>query len=632
LESDPHTYYTLTNNPTADNGDMRIVNQTEDTIWINWCRPENNWSAGITGARLSRYTTDPSAAVILADFSTDPTAAGTDRGYASDSFTCGTLADDGLTAGVVYTYMLEYQNGDGIRSQPMIVSQETYGRPCCDELPEGCTGVCAMAVTGPDGCEYPGLHEDPEVTCDDLDNDCDGDIDEGVLNLCGYCGPAPVEVCDGVDNDCNGIIDTDAVDGPTRYLDRDGDGYGDPSTAAIVCVDGPEWVSNDLDCDDTNAAINPGAEEVCDGVDNDCNGEIDETGGFITYYSDGDGDGYGDNGDTVEACVIPTGFTTDNTDCDDSLSSVYPGAPETCNGIDDDCDGAIDNGWANVEVDVVTVRSTAHYGPEWVGAGNCMNDDFEDEFVCEGIMVVEFMVTNPSAYDVPTEVTVDFRIDDAAGPRITTVKPLNVPVDAGTSETYYACFGSSYDGLADMWVGLNNASDHMPLCAPVQTVNADTDFTGGDEICDGNDNNCDGLVDNNACGAVEVCVNDPGTASDWICVAAMTEEGACEGADCIVSCEYDSDCELDGAQCLNGLCVDMRWAEVEDDTAAPAAEVNAAPRDGAVEAETSLGSQEPGEAGCSSVPGRRSTSVGWAGMLLALTLVRRRRCRDACRA
>ncbi len=248
-------------------------------------------------------------------------------------------------------------------------------------------------------------------------------------------------------------------------------------------------------------------------------------------------------------------------------------------------------------------------------------------------MVVEFMVTNSSSFTVPTAVTADFRIDGATGPRITAVKPLSVPVAAGSEETYFACFGSSHGGISeDMWVGLNNAGDHLPLCAPAETVNPDTNFTGGDEICDGNDNNCDGLVDNNACGAVEVCVNDPGTAEDWICVAAMTEEEDCDGADCIVSCEYDSDCELDGAQCLNGSCVDMRWAEVEDDTAAEAAEASAAPGDGAAGADPSLGSQEPGEAGCSSVPGRRSTSAGWAGMLLALTLVRRRRCRDAGRA
>ena len=629
-ESAGVTYYTNVNNPTADNFDLRVINQTEDTIWINWCRPENNWSAGVTGARVLRWTDNPAAAVVVADFPTDPTVSGTARGYASDSDTCGTFADTGLAAGVEYTYQLEYQNGDGVVSEPMTVAQTTFGASCCDELAEGCEGVCAMAVTGATGCEYPPLFEDPEVSCDGLDNDCDGEVDEGLLNACGTCGPAPAEVCDGLDNDCDGEIDTDATDGPTRYFDADGDGYGDPATATVMCVATPGWVDNGLDCDDTDEDINPGADEICDGVDNNCNGEIDETGAALSFFADGDGDGFGDSGDVTTSCVAPAGYVADSSDCDDTRDFVYPGATETCNGLDDDCDGDIDDGFASVELEVTSISNTAAIGPE-----GCQNPDF-DGVECEGAMVIEFTVTNNSALTVPTDVTVDFRLDSDSGPRVTTATELVREVDPGTVETFQYCFGTEYDGtVRDLWVGLDNATDYLPMCAPAEYLNEDTEFSGGAEVCDGLDNDCDGEIDGEySCdgSATLLCIVDPLIAEEYLCVAAMTEEPDCEGDDCsVISCEADADCGLDGAECINGSCVDMRWVEFSEDPAAEAAGVGAVAGDGAVTTESSPGSQEPGETGCSSVSGRSSSSAGWAGMLLALALGRRRRCRDVVR-
>ena len=625
-ESAPITYYTMVNNPTADNGDLRIISQTEDTIWVNWCRPENNWSAGITGARLLRWSDDPGAAVELAAFPTDPTATGTGRGYASDTGDCGTFADTGLDAGVTYSYQLFYQNGDGVVSEGLVVTQDTFGASCCDELAEGCEGVCAMAVTGATGCEYPPLFESPEVSCDGEDNDCDGLIDEGLINACGFCGPAPTEVCDGEDNDCDGEIDTDATDGPTRYRDADGDGYGDPATATVMCVAEAGWVDTAGDCDDGDELINPGAAEICDGVDNDCNGEIDETGAALNFYADSDGDGFGDPGDVTLSCTAPAGYVTDDTDCDDTRELVYPGAAETCNGLDDDCDGTVDDGFANIDLEVTSISNTAD-----IGAEGCDNVGF-DGAVCEGAVVVEFRVTNSSTFDLPTDATVDFRLDSDSGPRVTDPIALSREVEGGAVETFQYCFTTLYGGtVRDLWVGLHDASDYAPICAPAEHLEADVAFLGGDEVCDGLDNNCDSLVDNDACGVTLACVHDPRTDEDWICAAAMTEEGDCEGGACVVSCETDSDCGSEGVECHSGSCVDMRWAQVPEEPAAEAAGVAAAPGDGAALTEESPGSQDPGAAGCSSVPERRSTSAGWAGMLLALTMVRRRRCRDAGR-
>ncbi|MBI3250188.1 MAG: PD40 domain-containing protein [Deltaproteobacteria bacterium] len=162
--------------------------------------------------------------------------------------------------------------------------------------------------------------------------------------------------CDGVDNDCDGLFDENAPQryscwGPNSwqcgyvsslisfYRDADGDGYG-AGTATLACKQ-PKGYAPKGDCNDSNAAINPKAAESCNGVDDNCNAQIDEQTNIALVYRDADGDGYGDpNVSLAGACSPQTGYVSRSGDCNDMTSAIKPGAPEVCgDGVDWNCDG-----------------------------------------------------------------------------------------------------------------------------------------------------------------------------------------------------------------------------------------------------------------------------------------------------
>ncbi|MFT5583226.1 MAG: hypothetical protein ACI9VR_000804 [Cognaticolwellia sp.] len=180
----------------------------------------------------------------------------------------------------------------------------------------------------------PGEH--PVRYSADQGQDCD-DTDALV-------NPGETEICDGLDNNCDGSVDEGVfID---FYVDADADGFGSGEPTG-ACADAPPFDSAATvggDCEDSDAEVYPGADEACDGLDNDCDDSVDEDPvSGPTWYDDTDDDSYGDPGTAVVACTQPSGTVSDGTDCDDSQTQVYPGALEICgDGILNDCNGSAD--------------------------------------------------------------------------------------------------------------------------------------------------------------------------------------------------------------------------------------------------------------------------------------------------
>jgi hypothetical protein len=177
--------------------------------------------------------------------------------------------------------------------------------------------------------------------------------------------------------------------GMTVYVDFDGDGYGsDAITPQKACDLQPGFVLKGGDCNDYRATVHPGAPEICDEYDNDCNGMINEGLATAMTYRDNDGDGHASRTTTDMhiGCGEP-GYTTLRDDCNDSDPTVYPGAKEICNNKDDNCNGRVDEGarltcgtgWCRVVADTCTA-SMCTPGEPRPEQCNLIDDD------CDGVI------------------------------------------------------------------------------------------------------------------------------------------------------------------------------------------------------------------------------------------------------
>ena len=127
-----------------------------------------------------------------------------------------------------------------------------------------------------------------------------------------------------------------------HYEDADGDGFGNPYMPVWSCGDAPGTSTLPLDCQDWNANTYPQAPELCDGWNNDCDGEVDEGTAQLVWYIDADGDGYGNPNVPFElSCTALTGRVLNADDCNDAEATMYPSAPSILDGMDNNCDGVI---------------------------------------------------------------------------------------------------------------------------------------------------------------------------------------------------------------------------------------------------------------------------------------------------
>ena len=313
------------------------------TATDSWADDGDLLTVGSSGTAVGGYATTATsgeAAIVLAN-----SGRSIFNGFLFDSY----RADD---------------DGDGTADVVELLGNEIQYLLCDVENDADSDGFIAENCGG-DDCDDGDSAISPdgvEVVGDGIDQDCDGedlvdadgdgaiytvDCDDDDASI--Y--PGATETCDDVDEDCDGTIDEDAIDAFTWYQDADKDGYG--GTTSVTQCDPPRgYVPYGEDCDDSDSSISPDADERCNDVDDDCDGDVDEDAtDAATWYADSDEDGYGDPLVTTTACEEPDGYASDADDCWDGDADTHPGATEDKDGVDDDCDGTVDDGTSADDAD-----------------------------------------------------------------------------------------------------------------------------------------------------------------------------------------------------------------------------------------------------------------------------------------
>ena len=368
-------------------------------------------------------------------------------------------------------------------------------------------------------------------------------------------------MCNNEDDDCDGDIDEELLN--VYFLDADGDGFG--STEFISSCELPDgYVENNEDCNDDNSSVNPGASEVCNGEDDNCDSNIDE-GLFAQYFQDLDGDNVGGSIDSL-ACSAPFGYVSSTGDCDDTDSEVYPGAVEVCNDIDDDCDIDIDEGlllpfYSDLDGDGYGDINSINFACEVPNGFVSNPDDCDDDDTS----------INPGAAEICGNLF-DENCNGLFSEGCTSgcMDPLACNYSESAQESDGSCFYPSEeicndldddcDGEVDEGLllaffadadndGFGDSNSLIQACTTPEGYVADsTDCNDGDfninptasEICgNATDENCDGVLDN---GCIIGCMD---VAACNFNSFAVVEDGSCIYPSTEICNEVDDDCDGD---------------------------------------------------------------------------------------
>ncbi|NUN13574.1 MAG: putative metal-binding motif-containing protein [Myxococcales bacterium] len=406
------------------------------------------------------------------------------------------------------------------------------------------SGVCLCA---PEGAAWSSIGED----CDDNNP---------------MAFPGAIEACGNGDEDCDGTVDeADAAGCTLYYKDTDADGFGVAGPSPCLCKPNSPFVAtNTTDCNDTNAQIYPDADEICNLTDDDCDLEIDEQGavGCQNWFVDGDGDGFGDALSGVCTCGSPGPlFVQTGGDCDDTNPLIAPGETEICGGVDEDCDGAFDE--AGADGCTLWFEDTDNDGAGDPGSFSCLCEPVGDFVAVSG---KDCAPENAAIFPGQTESCNS--LDDNCNSQID---------EAGAAGCVQYWKDEDKDG-----VGLTG--DTQCLCAALAPYTAildgdcddqDADVgPGGEESCNGLDDDCDGEVDEmGAKGCLlwyaDQDVDGFGNKVTGQCLCGGTPElpvpwaGDCDDTNPVVfagalePCTAAAECCIAGSSCIYGICVEV---------------------------------------------------------------------------